>query len=431
MKIEGYKNISFVELVPDSHMNLVSGKNGAGKSSLIEAMIDAIKGKTEMGKRPQRKIQRGKEKAIIEVTLGEGDEALKIKRTITQKDVYLKAERADGKPVSQTDLDKLLDSSTINITKLLHLDPKGQIDFVKKVAGIDTSEVEEKYKELFAERTVLNRVAKEAKSSVKGYGDLDEVKSVSLSDLLSQIEVIEKDNRDIRRERAAIDALRASEAEDESAIEKAQATIDHYTEAIKSLKKEIEIKDAQIEKRNTEAANREKKISKEKSVTTLREQVNDAETINQKAQAYDMFVKAREGAADAENAVVSINKKMDKALTDREKIISESKLPFKNVEFDKELGLIIAGIPFNDMSTAQQIKIMSRIYIESNPQLQVIYIKDGSLLDPDTLAQISGMSELKDYQFLVEIVEEVEGSIIMREGGILGDGATDDREELS
>jgi len=106
MKIEGYKNISFVELVPDSHMNLVSGKNGAGKSSLIEAMIDAIKGKTEMGKRPQRKIQSGKDKAVIEVTLGEGDSALKIRRTITQKDVYLKAERADGKPVSQTDLDK-------------------------------------------------------------------------------------------------------------------------------------------------------------------------------------------------------------------------------------------------------------------------------------------------------------------------------------
>ncbi len=431
MKIEGYKNISFVELVPDSRMNLVSGKNGAGKSSLIEAMIDAIKGKTEMGKKPQRKIQNGKDKAVIEVTIGEGDGALKIKRTITQKDVYLKAERADGKPVSQTDLDKLLDSSTINITKLLHLDPKGQIDFVKKVAGIDTTKVEEKYKELYAERTVLNRAAKDAKGAEKNFGQVDRVEEVSISELLAEIELGETDNREIRREEILINQMDALVKGHVDAIEKAEATIEHYREAIESLTDEIEARNITKAKSEKEARVKRKSLAEEIDLAPVREKVNSAEETNRKAKNYQMYVSARDGAKVAQQKADDVDSAMTRLLEERDSIINDSKLPFKNVEFDKELGLMIAGIPFNDMSSAQQIKIMSRIYIESKPELQVIYIKDGSLLDPDTLKQISGMSELKDYQFLVEIVDEVEGSIIMREGHILGSESNNDREELS
>jgi len=419
MKIEGYKNISFVELVPDAHMNLVSGKNGAGKSSLIEAMIDAIKGKTEMGKRPQRKIQRGKEKAVIEVTLGEGDEALKIKRTITQKDVYLKAERADGKPVSQTDLDNLLDSSTINITKLLFMSPKDQVDFIKRIAGIDTSEVESIYKELYAERTVLNRALKEAEGALSSIGEVEEVARVSVSSIMDEIKKAEESNRigvDRDNELAHIE-MEASALDDKMGT--ARERIEYYNQAILQLEEEIKSNEKEYEKMSAEVAKlAAKKVPKKIDIEPFKKKIDDAERINADAQKYDSYLSAKDAVAKAKKNTDSVNKKMSDALAEREKIIKDSRLPFKNVEFDKDLGLIIGGIAFNDMSTAQQIRVMSRIYIESKPELQVIYIKDGSLLDPETLSQISEMSELKDYQFLVEVVDEVDGSIIMREGSI-------------
>lgn len=430
MKIEGYKNISFVDLVPDRHMNLVSGKNGAGKSSLIEAMVDAIKGKTEMGKRPQRKIQSGKDKAVIEVTLGEGDDALKIKRTITKKDVYLKAERADGKPVSQTDLDKLLNSSTINITKLLHMDAKGQIDFVKKVAGIDTSEVEDKYKELYSERKILNRSAKEAQGAVSSFGKVHEVAHVNISNLLEEIEIVEVKNREIRREEVAIEDVKTSIETNSDAIEKAEATIAHYEEAIVGLKSEIEVRKNENKIAVAEVKKRTAELQKEVDLTPYRNQVKTAEETNKEADNFSNYLVAVDRHKEAKEKANAIDREMSDLLIERERIINESKLPFKDVEFDKELGLVIGGIPFSEMSSAQQIKIMSRIYIESKPELQVIYIKDGSLLDPDTLEQIAGMSDLKDYQFLVEIVSETEGSIIMREGSIVDSNTEEDGDKL-
>lgn len=423
MKIEGYKNINFVELVPDSHMNLVSGKNGAGKSSLIEAMIDAIKGKTEMGKHPQKKIKNGKDKAVIEVTLGEGKDALNIKRTITQKGVYLKAERADGKPVSQGDLDKLLDSSTINITKLLHLDPKGQIDFVKRVAGIDTAELENEYKELYGERTVLNRAAKEAKGALSSYGDIEEVEYVNISGLLKKIEEADAINRNIMEEESEIEALENSIVIDDEAIEKAKATIEICKQTIEGREK--------AKKENAkEAKKRRSNIQEKIDTVSIRAKVSDAEEINGRAKKYDMYLESTKASDAASAKAKEVDDKMASILQQREDLINNSKLPFKNVEFDKDLGLVIGGIPFSEMSSAQQIKTMSRIYIESDPKLKVIYVKDGSLLDRETLAQIVGMSELKDYQFLVEIVSEVEGSIVMREGSIVGNEQVDNREEL-
>ena len=429
MKIEGYKNISFINLVPDSHMNLVSGKNGAGKSSLIEAMVDAIKGKTEMGKRPQRKIQDGKDKAVIEVVLGEGDNALKIKRTITKKDVYLKAERADGKPVSQTDLDRLLDSSTINITKLLHLDAKGQIDFVKKVAGIDTTALENKYKELYAERTVLNRAAKEAKGALSSFGEVEKVEPVNISSLLEEIEKADEINNSIGKEEAEIEAIASSIVLNDEAVEKAKNTIEQYEQAIAELKDKI--KDMQKTKKEKTKEIKQKRASLPDKIDTtpMRKEISEAEEINNRAKRYEMYLDAKKASDAASAKAKEVDDKMSSILKEREDLINNSKLPFKNVEFDKDLGLVISGIPFSEMSSAQQIKIMSRIYIESNPELQVIYIKDGSLLDPETLEQIAGMSELKDYQFLVEIVSEVEGSIIMREGSIVNQDVVDDRKD--
>ena len=431
MTIDGYKNISFAKLSLDEKMNLVSGKNGAGKSSLIEAIIDAIKGKKEMGKMPQKKIKKGKDKAVIEVTLEDGDDSLLIKRTITQKDVYLKAERTDGKPVSQTDLDRLLDSSTINISKMLGLGPKDQIDFVKRVAGIDTSKVEAEYKEKYAIRTGLNRTLKDA-TTLEGESECEKTEPVSVSDLLTEIEEANSVNRQIDEHEKTMEAddakIRTMELRDEELAQE----IAKYEDIIDNLNHQrTSLADSISEATTIAKVNAKKEMPERVDTAPLLKKVADAEEENKKANAYEQYVNATAAVKKAQAAVDKINGEMAALLKERESIIANGKLPFKNIDLNKELGLTVGGIPLNEMSSAEQIKIMSRVYIESKPELHVIYIKDGSLLDPDTLKELSEMSDLKDYQFLVEVVGEQEGSIVMREGNVIsGAEEEDDREEL-
>ena len=77
----------------------------------------------------------------------------------------------DGTAFTQTELNLIMDSSTINMMGLLHMKPADQIDFMKKVGGIDTDAVEKEYKDKYADRRVLNRVHGDAQT-LRMLGDL-------------------------------------------------------------------------------------------------------------------------------------------------------------------------------------------------------------------------------------------------------------------
>lgn len=59
------------------------------------------------------------------------------------------------------------------------------------------------------------------------------------------------------------------------------------------------------------------------------------------------------------------------------------------------------------------------------PELKVLYIQDGSLLDDESLDIITKIADDRDYQIFVELVGEKqtkESVIILRGGKVLSDG---------
>lgn len=432
LKIENFKKIEFVNLELDSKMNIVSGNNGAGKTSLVEALMGAIGGKTELGKDPQRKIKKGADKAVIDVMLSDGKRTLNIKRTITGKDVYLKATTEDGSPVKQSDLDLIFNHTTINLMDLLHMKIKDQVEFIKRVGGIDTSVVEAAYKEKFSERTFLNKGLKEAQIKVKSFGDVEKEERVDPVEVIEQINQIAEHNNEVDLYLRSIETKENKKFGIDKDVEAIEKSIKESEQRTLTLKKELVDEKKNQKNIIADINNAKKGIKKKKDDSNYKLKLQDIEGINSRANNYDRFIAETDILSSAVIKVSYINADMTTLLKERDDLIKNSKLPFKNVSFDKDRGVIINDIPFDDMSSAEQIRIMSRIYIESNPGLKVIYIKDGSLLDRDTLQAISEMSELKDYQFLVEVVSEQDESIIMRDGAVLGGEVQEEdiREEI-
>ncbi len=65
LKIEHLRNIASTQLNPLSHCNIISGKNGAGKTSLLEAIYLLARAKSFRSGQRKSPIQAGHEKAII------------------------------------------------------------------------------------------------------------------------------------------------------------------------------------------------------------------------------------------------------------------------------------------------------------------------------------------------------------------------------
>ena len=103
LKAENFKKIKAVDITPEDNTVIISGKNGQGKTSLLDSIFTALTGKSRDLKKP---IREGEDKATIEVDMGD----YKVIRTFTEKNNNLKVVNKDGSvwPKPQTMLDDII-----------------------------------------------------------------------------------------------------------------------------------------------------------------------------------------------------------------------------------------------------------------------------------------------------------------------------------
>jgi ABC-type histidine transport system ATPase subunit len=85
--------------------------------------------------------------------------------------------------------------------------------------------------------------------------------------------------------------------------------------------------------------------------------------------------------------------------------LTEATFPVDGLGFD-ENGVTFDGKPFTQASGAEQLRVSLAMAMALNPQLKVIHIKNGSLLDSENMQIIEDMAKDKDYQVWIEVVDE-------------------------
>ena len=116
--------------------------------------------------------------------------------------------------------------------------------------------------------------------------------------------------------------------------------------------------------------------------------------------------------------------RMDARKKTREDALGAAKMPVAGLGFgDGEVTF--NGLPIDQASTSQQIRIGMAIAMAQNPKLRVIRIKDGSVLDEDNLKLIGEIAGEKGYQVWIEVVD-FHRDCRHRDGGwsCQGEGAT-------
>jgi len=96
--------------------------------------------------------------------------------------------------------------------------------------------------------------------------------------------------------------------------------------------------------------------------------------------------------------------------------LAKAKFPVDGLGFD-DSGVTYQNVPFDQASSAEQIRVSLGMAIALNPKLRVIRILDGSLLDDDNLKMISDAAAEHDFQVWIERVGD-NGSV----GIVIEDG---------
>ncbi|WP_406709334.1 AAA family ATPase [Trueperella pyogenes] len=384
---ENVKRLKAVEITPDGTLQVISGKNGQGKSSVLDSIWLALGGGAAK-KGTARPIRDGADNARVELDLGD----LVVTRTWSSNDrSTLKVTSKDGAQYKspQAMLDSLIGRLSFDPLAFTQLSGKEQREQLISLVdlSIDVDELDRERARLFDERTQVGREGK-ALGDVSVDPTLPEVET-------SAVELIRKidDAQQLVRVNHAWRAKRA----------------DLTDEVAKLTRLLSEAQSALAEAESVE-------LEPEPDINAMRARLASLEEENAR-------IRANNTARETEAKKMALREKY-KALTDAISIVDEKKaealakavFPVDGLGFDAD-GVTYQGVPFSQASAAEQIRVSLAMAMAMNPKLRVIRIMDGSLLDSDNMQLIAQMAADNDFQVWVERVADGDGAGVVIEDG--------------
>jgi hypothetical protein len=141
-----------------------------------------------------------------------------------------------------------------------------------------------------------------------------------------------------------------------------------------------------------------------KNAGDLADAITNAKRINSAIDQRNFRATFEREIEQKEKKIGELSAALKKREAEKTEAISSAKYPVEGLAFGNE-EIIYEGIPFNQVSNADQIRAAIAIGMAANPQLRVMRIKDGSLLDDTSMDIIKRMAQEQDYQAFVEVVD--------------------------
>jgi len=411
LQASNVKKLKAVEILPDGNMVTIGGKNGNGKSSVLDAIMYALAGNGVVCEAP---IRHGQTKAEVVVDL---DDLIITKTFTVSKAPQLRVQNKDGSPVSspQTILDQLCNKISFDPLQWIEMEPKKQLEILKTLAGvgdtIDKLEVERK--NVYDRRTQINRKLDENKALLatrpthEGAPE-EEVSVAGLMVRLKEANVKNTFNANIRNGAQSI----------RNTIELQSNEIDRARQAVEKAQQVYNAAVQELEKMKVSLGESEKAIAalEDFDTTTIEAEITAADDTNAK-------VRENKSRGDLVKAIqthqaesTSLTNRITAIEEQKEKLLRDAKFPLPGLGFN-ESGILLNGVPFNQASQAEMIRASVAIGLALNPKLRVILIRNGSLLDDDSMKLLAKTAEDLDAQVWIELVSD-NASVVLEDGSI-------------
>lgn len=431
VRISNILGIDELEFTPDGKLTEITGKNGKGKTSVLEAI------KSVAGGSDATLLRKGTEKGEVVLVLDDGTElANKVTAAASTKTVT-----RDGKKVSKPAevIRQLTDMLSVNPVEFLtarkqdrvkvllesmpiNLDTERLAKAARRPVDADPGVhplalIEMVRKQVFEDRTGTNRAVKEKDATINqmtvALPEVPEGVSANEDELNAQLEAARAAaNTEADRIATKLDAIRL---EKQSAIDKVRADTQAEVDRLRAAEQEAiaEIKSDLADKEGK--AGRQKEINKERFNTaadpikaTLAVIKSNRDAYAKREQTVAFIEKMKTELADLEKDAAN----QTQALADIDAYKAElvNNLPIKGLEVvDGEV--MRDGIVFDRLNTAQQVDIAIEIAKLRAGELAIMCVDGLELMDPTAFAEFRRRVEESNIQLFVTRVSDEEFTI--------------------
>lgn len=390
------------------HLFLVGGRNGSGKTSAIQALRMALGGRREMDW-PDVPLKDGKSSGMVEIDLSGDEEMQDAKGFKVQlhfhrrrggkiaEELVLLDSTGDPAPEPRKLLKSLFEFRAFDPLSFDRAKPKEQAEMIRKLLRLDFTAIDKKRAEAYAERTVVNRDLKAAESrrdAIKYPPNTPNAK-VSVAALVAEKEAAVKANQ-------AVDDL-------VQRADNAAAEVGRLEDAEKKLLEQLaKLRDAKSEQEALAARLKaEADAAVKVDVSSIQERIEQADSVN-------AAVEAKAQAQQLDHEIHRLSRESDRHSKVIEEVDAEKQHRLETAEWPlpgmslDENGVLVDGLPLEQVNTARRTKLSTLIGMQLNPKLRLLMCEHGNDLDMESLKELDAICKEHDFQMLLEMVTKTE-----------------------
>lgn len=404
LEIENVKRVKATRFEPEENgLTVIGGKNGQGKTSVLDAITWALGGDR------YRPTQAQREGSVlppyIHVVLSNG---LVVERKGKNSD--LKVIDPNGRKGGQQLLNEFVEELALNLPRFMQASGREKADTLLRIIGVGDRlhELEQQERELYANRHAIGQIADQKKKyaqEIAYYPDAPK-EPVSATELILRQQEILARNGENQRKR-----MRLRQLEDEAAD--VQRKLDALLARQQAVLADLDI------------ARRSAADLADESTAELEQSIANIEQINRKVRANLDKDKAETDALAYQNRYAELTEQLESVRKARIGLLQNADLPLPGLSVE-DGELLYQGKAWDCMSGADQLRVATAIVRRLNPKCGFVLLDKLEQMDLDTLREFGAWLEQEGLQAIATRVSTGgECSIIIEDGYIAGESAAE------
>lgn len=398
--IENVKRVKAVQFEPSADgLTIIGGRNGQGKTSVLDAIAWALGGNNYKPSVPERDGALVPPNLHIELSNG-----LIVERK--GKNSTLKVTDPNGNKSGQQLLNEFVSTLALDLPKFINGSDKDKADSLLKILGIGDvlSQLDTKENQLYAQRTEVGRIAdrkKKAADEMPMYPNVPK-EPVSATELIKQQQEILARNGENEQKRQNAARYERMLAEAQIAFDEAKAALQKAEQDCLTARKSAE-------------------DLHDESTAELEKNLAEIEALNIKIRANSTKEAAEVEANNLQQEYDGLTEQIESVREERNKLLDSAELPLPGLSV-KDGKLIYNNMPWDGMSGSDQLKVATAIVRKLNPQCGFVLMDKLEQMDLETLQEFGAWLKQEGLQVIATRVSTGnECSIIIEDGMVKGD----------
>lgn len=396
LEIENVKRVRALSLEPAKDgLTVIGGKNGAGKTSVLDAIAWALGGDK------YRPANAAREGSVIPPNLRvELSNGIVVERK--GKNSALTVTDPEGARAGQQLLDAFVEKLALDLPRFLQQSNREKADTLLRIIGVEAqlTKLREQESRLYNQRRAVGQIADQKEKYAQEMPSYPAAPEdiVSVSELIQRQQTILARNGENQMKRRRLSQY--------------QAEVEQLTRQMQELA--VKLEEA---KKNRDIAAKSAQDLQDESTGELEVSIRRVEEINLQVRTNLDKERATEEAAAQRAEYNSLSAELDKTRKAALDLLAGADLPLPDLGVNEAGELTYMGFTWGDMSSAEQLRVATAIIRKLNPACEFVLIDKLEAMDVDTLRDFGAWLEDQGLQAICTRVSTgAECSLIIEDG---------------